>query len=273
LSAYAARVQGVVQWQPRPLYWQQIASLIVATMPVSKSNPPSTPPDSSFGSGLLGELAREVQRRDEGSEHDPQALERNRQLVNRACRVALDYWTQLTEHLNTLTPTSPGRYAFDGRTTVSGLPMKQFRAVHKSVVQHNGVEQFESVMLTWHIGRGDKLTLVKDFPPDLEKLRTRLRFAGIRAHEAPVHNRDTGRQHGTSLECAADVVANVRLVPLHDSGRVRLVCQNLDALERIEGELPAFAIRAKELDELSKWILGRPSEILKIMHGVLRAEP
>ncbi len=241
-------------------------------MPASKSQP-ATPQDGGFGSGLLGDLAREAQSRREGGDNDPQALERNRQLVNRACRVALDYWSQLSDHLNTLTPTSPGRYAFDGRTTVSGLPMKQFRAVHKSVVQHNGVEQFESVMLTWQIGRGDKLMLAKDFPPDLEKLRARLRFAGIRAHEAPIHNRDTGRQQGTSLEFAADVVANIRLVPLHDGGRVRLVCQNLDALERIEGELPAFAIRANELDELSKWILGRPSEILKIMQGVLRAEP
>lgn len=242
-------------------------------MPAPKPPGPSTPPDSGFGSGLLGDLAREAQSHRQDGDLDPQALERNRHLVNRACRVALEYWSQLTEHLNVLAPPSPARYAFDGRTVVQSLPMKQFRVAHKSLVQHNGIEQFESVMLTWQAGRGDMLTLVKDFPPDLEKLRARLNFAGIRAHEAPVHNRESGRQQGTSFEFAAAVTASVRLLPLHSSGRVRLVCQNLDALERIEGELPAFAIRAKELDELSKWILGRPSEILRIMQGVLRAEP
>jgi hypothetical protein len=218
-------------------------------------------------------LAREAQARQQSHDTDPAALARNRQLVNRACRMALDYWNQLKEHLNVLAPTSTARYTFDGRTTVSGLPMKQFRVVHKSVVQHNGVEEFESVMLTWQVGRGDKLTLVKDFPPDLAKLRARLAFAGIRAHEAPVHHRDTGRQQGTSLEFAVDVSATVRLMPLHDGGTVRVVLQNLDALERIEGILPAFAIRPKELDELGKWILGRPNELLRILQSVSRAEP
>jgi hypothetical protein len=234
---------------------------------------PSLPSDSGFGPGLLGDLAREAQALQQSSEADPQALARNRQLVNRACRAALDYWTQFKDHLNVLSPTSAARYVFDGRTTVSGLPMKHFRVAHKSVVQHNGVEEFDSVMLSWQVGRGDKLALVKDFPTDLAKLRARLAFAGIRAHEAPVHNRDTGRQQGTSLEFAADVTATIRLLPLHDSGTVRLVLQNLDALERIEGVLPAFAIRAKELDELGKWILGRPNELMRILQSVSRAEP
>jgi hypothetical protein len=242
-------------------------------MPNGNSSKPTQPPDSSFDSGLLGDLAREARARQQGDDTDPAALARNRQLVNRACRTALDYWTQLKDHLNVLLPTSPARYMFDGRTTVSGLPMKQFRVTHKSAVQHNGAEEFESVMLAWQVGRGDKLTLVKDFPPDLAKLRARLAFAGIRAHEAPVHNRETGRQQGTSLDFAVEVSATVRIVPLHDSGTVRLVFQNLDALERIEGTLPAFAIRAKELDEMGKWILGRPNELLRILQAVLRAEP
>jgi hypothetical protein len=234
---------------------------------------PPSPSDSSFGPGLLGELAREAQSRHDGGAHDPGARERNTALVNRACRVALDYFTQLKDHLNVLAPPSPARYAFDGRTTVSGVPMKQFRVVHKSVVHHNGVEHFDEVTLAWQAGRSEKMVLVKDFPPDLERLRARLAFAGIRSHEAPVHDRATGRQHATSLEFAADVNAVIRVVPQHERGVVRLVCQNLDALERTEGELPAFAIRGKELDELTKWLLGRPSEILKIMTHVLRAEP
>jgi hypothetical protein len=232
-----------------------------------------SPTDTSFGSGLLGDLAREAKSRQQDGTIDPQALERNRQLVNRACRTALDYWSQLVEHLNVLAPPSPARYVFDGKTVVQGAPMKQFRATHKSVVHHNGVEHFESVVISWAVGHSDKLRLVKDFPPDLDKLRARLNFAGIRAHEAPIHDTASGRQQGTSFEFATEVRASVRLQPLRDSGRVRLHCQNVDALERIEGELPAFAIRAKELDELTKWILGRPSELLRVMQGVLRAEP
>jgi hypothetical protein len=236
-------------------------------------NRPSTPPDSGFGPGLLGDLAREAQNLRSQGAVEPHVLERNRQLVNRACRVALDYWMQLVEHLNVLGPPSPARYVFDGRTVLQQVPMKQFRVAHKSVVHHNGVEQFDAVVMTWQAGRGEKLKLTKDFPPDLDKLRARLNFAGIRAHETPIHDRSNGRQQGTSFEFAADVVVSARLQPLHDSGRVRLICQNFDALERIEGELPAFAIRAKELDELTKWILGRPTELHKIMQGVLRAEP
>lgn len=227
--------------------------------------------------GFLAELEQEVQRSrdliDRPDEPDLSALARNTRLANAACRAALDYWTLLADHLNALTMSMPGRYAFDARTALDGGPARAYRVSSKMRTTHGGDEQFESVMLTWRVGRGERLKLHKVFPVEIERLRARLRFAGINAAELQVRDPLSGHPRGTEFEFAADVNASVRVMPLHVAGRVRLTLLNLGALERIEAELPAFAMRPAELDELARLICGRPSSLLKHAQNIVRHEP
>lgn len=223
--------------------------------------------------GFLAELEHEVGGSKAGSELDPQTLERNSRLTNAACRAAADYWARMVDHLNVLTPTAPGRYVFDGRTVVTGVPAQDFGVVPRLRNTHGRGEEFESVTLTWRVGSGETLRVVKDFPPDIERLRARLSFAGINAFESQVRHKQTARLLGTQFEFTADVVASVHITPLPEQGKVRLSLRNIDALERIEAELPAFAIRANELDELARWICGKPHALLKHAQAVARHEP
>jgi hypothetical protein len=233
---------------------------------------PARPPG-----GFLAELEQEVRRSrdpvDRPEEPDLSALARNTRLANAACRAVLDYWTLFAEHLNALTMAIPGRYAFDGRTALEGGPGQAFRVASNLRTTHGGSEQFESVLLTWRVGRGERLKLHKVFPVEIERLRTRLRFAGINAAERQVHDPVSGHPRGTEFEFVADVNASVRIVPLHDAGKVRLTLLNLAALERIQAELPAFAMRPAELDELARLICGRPSSLLKHAQNIVRQEP
>jgi hypothetical protein len=223
--------------------------------------------------GFLAELEYEAGGSKAGSDLDPQTLERNIRLTNAACRAAVEYWARMVDHLNVLKPIASGRYVFDGRTVLSGVPAQDFGVVPRLRNTHGSGEEYESVALTWRVGSGQTLRVVKDFPPDIERLRARLSFAGINAFESQVRHKQTARLLGTLFEFTADVVASVHLTPLPEQGKVRLSLRNIDALERIEAELPAFAIRANELDELARWICGKPHTLLKHAQAVARHEP
>jgi len=223
--------------------------------------------------GFLAELEQQADTSKVGSGLDAQTLERNVRLTNAACRAAADYWARMVDHLNVLKPTAPGRYMFDGRTVMEGVPAQDFGLMPRFANTHGGSEEFESVTLAWRVGSSQVLRIVKDFPPDIERLRARLQFAGINACESQLRHKHTSRLLGTLFEFTADVVASVQLTPLPAQGKVRLSVRNIDTLERIEAEWPAFAIRANELDELARWICGKPHTLLKHAQGVVRQEP
>jgi hypothetical protein len=223
--------------------------------------------------GFLAELEQEARSQLAPDEPDRETLERNVRMANAACRAVCDYWTRLAEHLNVLKPAASARYVFDGRTVLDRLPSQGFRVVPKLRTAHSGEEHFESVTLSWRVGKGERMKMVKDFPAEIDRLKARLSFAGISAYESQARDRETGRSRGMQFEFTADVSASVRVTPLHDEGKVRLTLLNLGALERIEAELPAFAMRAGELDDLARMICGRTNSLLKHAQNVIRHEP
>ena len=222
---------------------------------------------------FLAELEHEVRSLPVVAAPDRETIERNTRLANTACRTALDYWTRLVEHLNALKLRSRSRYVFDGRTAVEGLPSHGFRVVPKLRTAHTGEEHYESVTLCWRVGGGERMKMLKEFPTEADRLRARLSFAGINAFESQSRDPDSGRARGTQFEFTADVNASVRITPLHDAGKIRLTLQNLDSIERIEADFPAFAMRPGELDEIARLICGRANSVLKHAHNIVRHEP
>lgn len=205
--------------------------------------------------------------------NDRSALVRNARLANLACRAVTDYWTQLAEHLNALQPVSGGRYVFDGRTVLEHMPTHGYRVLPKMRASHTGEENFEAVTLCWRVGSGERLRLVKEFPAEIGKLKSRLAYGGIDASESQSRDPVSGRHRGMLFEFVTEFNASVCVTPLHDTGMVRLTFLNLDGFERVEAELPAFAMRPHELDELARWICGRPNGLLKHAQNIVRHEP
>jgi hypothetical protein len=222
---------------------------------------------------FLAELDQEVRSRLVPAGPDRETLERNARLANSACRTARDYWTRLVERLNALTPCGPGRYLFDGRTVLERRPSHNFRVLPNVRTAHTGEEHYESVTLSWRVGSGERVRMLKDFPVEIERLRRRLAFACINAFESQSRDPDTGRHRGTQFEFTADVNASVRITPLHNEGRIRLTLLNLDALERIEADFPAFAMRPDMLDEIARMVCGRANNALKYAQNMVRHEP
>jgi len=242
----------------------------IATRAAPSDNTRESP---SVAGGFLAELEQEVRSLSAPEGPDRATLERNAQLANSACRKALDYWTRLVEHLNALKPCGVSRFVFDGRTVLERRPSHGFRVVPKVRTAPTGEEHYESVTLSWRVGSGERVKMIKEFPSDIERLRARLAFAGINAFEVQARDPDTGRPRGLQFEFTADVNASVRITPLHDEGKIRLTLLNLDTLERTEADFPAFAMRPAELDDIARMICGRANNVLKHAQNIVRREP
>ena len=204
---------------------------------------------------------------------DAEVRARNARLAQGALRLTHDYWKEMVEQLNLIRPPSMGRYRLDGRQPVEDLRCINFRVVPVTRASHAGEVVYESVVLAWQAGSGRKTTIDKELPAEADRVRAALRQAGIQAHEAPRRDATSDRLLGTRFEFVADVAASIRIMPLPDSGRVRLVCSNLDQLERIEAEFPAVGMRARQLDEIGRWIVGQPHRVLEYASEVRRFQP
>ncbi len=221
--------------------------------------------------GLLDQLkeqARSVQS--ESARPDTEALERNRLLVNGACRRAHDYWKELAEQLNALRPPCRARYLIDARAPLDGLTCGDYRTVPQMQVGHGGEARYQSIVLAWQASNGKQYRITKELPRDIERMRACLVQAGTPCHETAVRNTSTGRVQATSFEFRGAVTASVRLTPLPDVGKVRLSFVNLDQLERVDAEYPAAVLRERLLDEIGRWIIGEPHTVLEYAAEVKR---
>ncbi len=222
------------------------------------------------------------------SEHDPQqpaaglpapepvdaeTQQRHVRLSHGACRVARDHWTALAERLNAAPPPSPARYVFGGRRALEAMRCTRFQVTHRSRLDLHGDEYFEFVALSWRATNGERVRVEQSFPADIERLRTALNQGGITAVETPIRDTYAGRTRGVLFEFNTEVVASIRITPLAESGRVRLVGMNVDQLERVESEFAASKMRLKQLDELARWILGQPQRALEQAIEVKRFVP
>ena len=223
--------------------------------------------------GFLDELKEQAQALPTSADDaspDAETLARNRRLANGACRLAHDYWKELADHLNRLRPPSQARYLIGGREPLEGLACSHFRVLPQHRLLPGGEAVFESVLLAWSAACDRVQRVEKEHPQDIERLRASLMQAGIQAAEAPLRHALTGRPQGTAFQFKATVAASVRVTPLSDAGRVRLTFVNVDQLERVEGEYPAAGLRARLLDEIGRWIVGRPHRVLEYAANVRR---
>jgi hypothetical protein len=201
---------------------------------------------------------------------DAETRARNARLAQGALRVTHDYWKEMVEQLNLIRPPSTARYLLDGRRPVEALRIGAFRVVPVTRASHGGEVVYESVVLAWQVGNGQKMTIDKELPAEADRVRAALRQGGITAHETLRRDPASGRMLGTRFEFVAEIAASIRVLPLPDTGRVRLVFCNIDQLERIEAEFPAVGMRPRQLDEIGRWIVGQPHRVLEYGSEVRR---
>jgi hypothetical protein len=221
--------------------------------------------------GFLDDLKRQAEALKTKQTIDTAALARNAALVESACKSTLQYWMDLAQQLNVLLPTPPLRILLDKTTAIDGLKRCDFR-VDSRRRQLRDQEVYEYVVLHGLQKTGRKLTMSKDFPPEIERLEARLRQAGISPDTEWVRQADTGRLEEVRFSFTADLTLAVRLLPDHDEGRLRFQISNFDTLETVTADFPAHKVGSDLLDQLARWIVGEPNQFLQQAENVRRVE-
>ena len=211
--------------------------------------------------GYLDELKRRADATRTSQSIDSAALERHTALADLACKTAFDYFMVLAQQLNVLRPRSKAVYRLDHRHACDGLTMRDFRADARRKRERE-TEVFDHVVLRWQAVGDARYAIGKDFPPDIEQLEARLHQGGVPFVPYPVRDPETTKLREMRYEFPAEFGASARVTPDHEGGRVRFELRNVDALETVTVEFPAFEINNARLDELARWILGEPNEFL-----------
>ncbi|HET7793163.1 MAG TPA: hypothetical protein VFL64_07240 [Rhizobacter sp.] len=221
--------------------------------------------------GFLDDLKRQADALKTQQTIDTAALARNAALVEGACRSVLQYFMELAQQLNVLQPTPPLRILLDKANTIDGLKRCDFR-VDARRKQHRGQEVFDHVVLHGLQKTSRKLSMSKDFPPEIERLESRLRQAGISPDTQWVRDQQSGRLEEVRFTFTADITMMVRVLPNHDEGHLRFQIANFDALETVTADFPAHLVGSELLDQLARWVVGEPNQFLKQAESVRRTE-
>lgn len=221
--------------------------------------------------GFLDDLKRQADALREQQTVDGAGLRQRVALTEAACQAALRYFSTLAEQLNVLQPPSPAHYQLDRRHGFQGLPMSDFYAdARRKILDRD--EVYDHVVLHWQLKTGKTLHLVKDFLPDIEQLEARIRQAAMPVKTEAVRNPDNGKLVEMRYALQADLRAGIRIAPRHEDAMLRVQAQNLERLETLNFELPAQALDEALLDQLAKWITGRPHAFLAGAQGLRRSE-
>jgi hypothetical protein len=219
--------------------------------------------------GYLDDLKRQADEARARQTVDTAALERNALLTDSACQSAFRYLASLAQQLNVLQPVSKAVFRFDARNVFRDLKISNLRADSR-MRQLRGAEVFDHVLFGFDMKSGQRITISKDFPPEIEKLEARLTQCGARFQSESRYDPQDGRFLEKRYELLADFSGVVRVIPDHDTAWIQFQIVNLEGFETVTVQFPAFEVGSARLDDLARWILGEPNHFLRDGQGLRR---
>ena len=221
--------------------------------------------------GFLDDLKRKADEERARTSVDLAALERNSLVTDGACNAAFRYLASLAQQLNVLQPVSKASYRFDAKNTFRHLKMSSFRCDSRQRRNRNA-EVFDHVVLAFDLKTGSRVTIAKDFPPEIDKLEARLTQCGAPYTSEILTDPNNGRFLEKRFDIKVEFRGAVRLIPDHDTAWIQFQIVNLEGFETVSVQFPAFEVGSQRLDELARWIVGEPNGFLKGGQNLRRVE-
>lgn len=210
---------------------------------------------------FLQQLKEEAQRVQNQQGTEVQNLERGAELTEAACSTIWHYLSDLVAQLNVIQPKARP-LSLDGKTPWPAMRLVDFRfdARKKDL---RGREVTQHMGMVWRVvpqvpadGRG---RVVVNFPPELERVESRLRAGHITHERLEQRHPDTNKLQAYVFEHDFAARAGITFTPQHDEGVLnwRLAC--VAGLEVQTLAVKAAEVKTARLDDLAKAIVGQPS--------------
>lgn len=180
------------------------------------------------------------------------------------CRAVLQYFEELARQLNIIEPPAP-KMSLDGKTPWPAMKLTGFRVdARKKMI--SGREVFDYVAMGWTIvpqsGATVNGTVTVNFPPDLERVESRLAMGLVRHERRELRHPEKNTLQALAFDYVAETRGNVTAVADHDQGLLAFRLLNLSGFGIANTSWPAIDAKTDLLDELAKLIVSEPSRFV-----------
>ena len=192
-----------------------------------------------------------------------QHLEANVVATEQACQTLCHYLSDLATQLNVIQPPSRA-ISLDGKTRWPALKLANFRYdTRKKTLRQREVT--DHVALGWvalpQTETQDLGRVSVNFPPDLERVESRLRVGQVKHQRLEQRHPDTHKLQAIVFEHELSFRASLLFTPDHDQARFQVRLVGVTGLEVLKMEWRAAEVTTARLDDLAKAIVGQPSSL------------
>lgn len=185
-----------------------------------------------------------------------------------ACRTVSVYLADLAQQLSVIAPPA-ATFSLDGKTPWPAMKMLDFRCDlrHKRLAHLGMAEVTDYIGMGWRIvpqaGLPVKAAVSVNFPPELERVETRLALGHLKHERQEQRHPDTHKLLAIRFEYTTELLGSVRVTPNHDQATLGFRISNATGFEVHTTELAAADANPAVLDELARLLVAQPSRFLR----------
>ncbi len=105
-------------------------------------------------------------------------------------------------------------------------------------------------------------TVSVNFPPDLERVQSRLAMGPVRHERKELRHPDKNTLLAIEFEYITETRGNVQITPDHDQASLAFRLLNASGFGILNTTWPAAAIRTEVLDDLARLIVSEPNRFM-----------
>lgn len=193
-----------------------------------------------------------------------QNLEANTAQTESACKTVYYYLAELARQLNVLAPPGP-KFSLDGKTPWPAMKLTGFRVdTRKKMLRDKEVVDY--IGMGWNIvpqvGEPVGGTVSANFPPDLQRIETRVVSGAIKHERKEVRHPEKNTLLAIRFDYLTEARGSVVVTPDHDKANLAFRIANANGFEIINTTWPASRVQTDMLDELAKLVVAQTNRFV-----------
>ncbi|SDP59528.1 hypothetical protein SAMN05216303_105252 [Rhodoferax sp. OV413] len=193
------------------------------------------------------------------------SLEARAAQTEAACQTVAAYLADLAQQLNVIAPPAPA-LSLDGKTPWPAMKLVDFRCDQRKK-RARGVDLVDYIGMGWRITPQDgppvKGAVSVNFPPDLERVESRLALGHLQHERQEQRHPDTNKLLSIRFEYLTALMGSVRITPDHEQASLAFRISNATGFEVLTTQWAASDTTPAMLDELARLVVGQPNRFIR----------
>jgi len=188
----------------------------------------------------------------------------NARLTEAASKTAWLYVTELAKQLNVIGPDGP-KLSLDGKTPWPAMKLVDFR-VDARQKKLRDKDVYDYIAMGWrivpHLGTPVAGSVSANFPPDLQRIETRLSAGAVKHERVNVRHPEKNTLQAIRFDYMTEARGSVTITADHDATKLTFRLSNVSGFEVLTTAYRAEYIQSQVLDEMAKLIVGQSNSFI-----------